>query len=60
MSVHLRQAVYYGIGKDNSFDASLHYFTVYVDDLDKNRAAGERFPGWQTCASVNELKEILS
>ena len=34
--------------------------TVYVDDLDKNRAAGERFPGWQTCASVNELKEILS
>lgn len=36
--------------------------TIYVDDLDKNRAAGEKFAGWQTCASVDELKkkEILS
>lgn len=33
--------------------------TIYVDDLDKNRAAGERFPGWKTCASVQELKAIL-
>lgn len=33
--------------------------TVYVDDLDKNRAAGERFLGWKTCASVEELKRKL-
>lgn len=33
--------------------------TVYVDDLDKNRAAGARFLGWRTCASVDELKSIL-
>lgn len=30
--------------------------TIYVDDLDKNRAAGERFQNWQTCASIEELK----
>ena len=34
--------------------------TVYVDDLEKNRAAGERYEGWKTCASVDELKDILS
>lgn len=33
--------------------------TIYVDDLDKNRAAGERFLGWKTCASVQELKALL-
>ena len=33
--------------------------TIYVDDLDKNRAAGERFLGWKTCVSVQELKAIL-
>lgn len=33
--------------------------TVYVDDLDKNRAAGERFLGWKTCASVEELKALI-
>ena len=33
--------------------------TVYVDDLDKNRAAGERFLGWKTCASVDELKQLM-
>lgn len=33
--------------------------TVYVDDLEKNRAAGERFLGWRTCASVDELKRII-
>ncbi|MCR5050454.1 MAG: phosphotransferase [Paludibacteraceae bacterium] len=32
--------------------------TVYVDDLDKNRAAAEKYLGWQTCASVEELKMI--
>ena len=34
--------------------------TIYVDDLEKNRKAGETFLGWQTCASVDELKEILN
>ena len=33
--------------------------TIYVDDLEKNRAAGERFLGWKTCESVDELKKIL-
>lgn len=33
--------------------------TIYVDDLDKNRAAGERFACWQTCPSIDELKSIL-
>lgn len=33
--------------------------TVYVDDLEKNRAAGERFLGWRTCASVDELIRII-
>ena len=33
--------------------------TIYVDDLEKNRAAGERFLGWQTCESVEELREKL-
>ena len=34
--------------------------TIYVDDLDKNRAAGERFAGWRTCASIDELKRLLN
>lgn len=34
--------------------------TIYVDDLDKNRAAGERYAGWKTCASVDELKTMLN
>lgn len=33
--------------------------TIYVDDLAKNRHAGEQFAGWQTCASVDELKNKL-
>jgi HAD superfamily hydrolase (TIGR01509 family) len=32
--------------------------TVYVDDLDKNRAAGERFAGWKTVSSIDELKSL--
>jgi putative hydrolase of the HAD superfamily len=32
--------------------------TIYVDDLEKNRKAGEQFAGWQTCASIDELKTI--
>ena len=34
--------------------------TIYVDDLDKNRVAGERFAGWRTCASIDELKRLLN
>ena len=30
--------------------------TIYVDDLDKNRKAGEQFAGWQTVESIEELK----
>ena len=32
--------------------------TIYVDDLEKNRAAGERFAGWKTVASIEELKTL--
>lgn len=32
--------------------------TVYVDDLDKNRTAGERFAGWKTVSSIDELKSL--
>ena len=34
--------------------------TIYVDDLEKNRKAGESFLGWTTCASVDELKQLLN
>ena len=30
--------------------------TIYVDDLDKNRKAGEKYAGWKTVASIEELK----
>lgn len=30
--------------------------TIYVDDLEKNRAAGEKFAGWETVASIEELR----
>lgn len=30
--------------------------TIYVDDLEKNRAAGEKYAGWSTVASIEELK----
>ena len=33
--------------------------TIYVDDLEKNRAAGERFAGWQTVGSIEELKPLI-
>lgn len=32
--------------------------TIYVDDLEKNRRAGELYAGWQTCSSIEELAEI--
>ena len=34
--------------------------TMYVDDLEKNRKAGEQFAGWKTVASIEELKTELS
>ncbi len=30
--------------------------TVYVDDLEKNRKAGELYAGWKTVASIEELQ----
>jgi putative hydrolase of the HAD superfamily len=33
--------------------------TVYVDDLEKNRAAGQRFAGWKTVASIDELRMMI-
>ncbi len=33
--------------------------TMYVDDLEKNRAAGEKYAGWKTCASIDELKLVI-
>lgn len=33
---------------------------IYVDDLEKNRGAGEQFAGWQTVASIDELKQLTS
>ena len=33
--------------------------TIYVDDLEKNRAAGEKYAGWQTVASIDELKKWI-
>ena len=33
--------------------------TIYVDDLEKNRLAGERFADWQTVSSIEELKSLI-
>ena len=30
--------------------------TVYVDDLEKNRKAGEQYAGWKTVGSIQELR----
>lgn len=32
---------------------------VFVDDMEDNRLAAQQFVGWQTCASIEELKELL-
>lgn len=32
---------------------------VYVDDLEKNRKAGERFAGWKTVDSIEDLKSLI-
>ena len=33
--------------------------TIYVDDLEKNRTAGEKYAGWQTCESIKDLKLVI-
>lgn len=33
--------------------------TIYVDDLEKNRKAGEQYAGWKTCGSIEELKLMI-
>ena len=33
--------------------------TMYVDDLEKNRKAGEKYAGWETCESIDELKSLI-
>ena len=33
--------------------------TIYVDDLEKNRKAGELYAGWKTVESIDELKAVL-
>ena len=33
---------------------------IYVDDLEKNRKAGEQFAGWKTVSSIEELKDRLA
>ena len=33
--------------------------TIYVDDLEKNRKAGEQFAGWETCESIEELISLI-
>ena len=33
--------------------------TIYVDDLEKNRKAGELFAGWRTVPSIEELKPLI-
>ena len=34
--------------------------TIYVDDLEKNRKAGEKFAGWKTVESIEELKNLIA
>lgn len=33
--------------------------TVYVDDLEKNRKAGEKYAGWKTVAGIEELRLLI-
>ena len=34
--------------------------TYFVDDSEAHRLAAEKSVGWQTCANIHELKELLS
>ena len=47
------QEIFEFVARDAKIDSSQ---TIYVDDLDKNRAAGEKYANWQTCESVEKLK----
>ena len=33
--------------------------TIFIDDLEQNRIEAEHAVGWKTCASVDELKDLL-
>lgn len=33
--------------------------TIYVDDLEKNRVAGEKYCGWRTLASIEDLRLMI-
>ena len=33
--------------------------TIFVDDLETNRLAAQKYVCWQTCANIEELKEVL-
>ncbi len=33
--------------------------TIFVDDMEANRLAAQQFADWQTCASIEELKNLL-
>lgn len=34
--------------------------TIFVDDMAANRIAAQKYVGWQTCVSIDELKEVLN
>lgn len=42
--------------RESGIDAA---HTIYVDDLEKNRKAGEQFAGWKTVASIDELRTMI-
>ena len=48
--------IYEYVAREAQIDAAR---TIYVDDLEKNRKAGEQFAGWQTVASIEELKPFI-
>ena len=50
------QAIFDHVVREAQIDSA---HTVYVDDLDKNRVAGERFAGWKTVSSIDELKSLI-
>ena len=33
--------------------------TIFIDDIEENRVAANKAVGWQTCASLEELRQIL-
>ena len=60
-SQHLHMAkpnkeIFEHVVKETSIDCA---HTIYVDDLEKNRAAGEKYAGWETVASIDDLKLVI-